>query len=92
MNVYYDKDANKELIKNKRVAVIGYGSQGHAHANNLRDAGCEVIVGLRAASNSWDKALEQGLEVDFTREAVTRSDVVMLLVPDELQGIAYPRR
>ena len=89
MKVFYDRDANEELIKNKRVAVIGYGSQGHAHANNLKDSGCEVIVGLPQDSKSWQKAQDAGLEVTFTREAVEKADVVMVLVPDEVAPTVY---
>jgi ketol-acid reductoisomerase len=89
MKVFYDADADLQLIKNKRVAVIGYGSQGHAHANNLKDSGVEVIVGLPAESRSWQKAEEAGLEVMLTREAVEMADVVMVLVPDELAPSVY---
>ena len=89
MKVFYDRDANEQLIKNKRVAVIGYGSQGHAHANNLKESGCEVIVGLPQDSKSWQKAQDAGLEVTFTREAVEKADVVMVLVPDEVAPTVY---
>jgi ketol-acid reductoisomerase len=89
MKVFYDADADQQLIKNKRVAVIGYGSQGHAHANNLKDSGVEVIVGLPENSKSWQKARDAGLEVMTTREAVERADVVMVLVPDELAPTVY---
>lgn len=89
MKVYYDADANEQLIKNKRIAVIGYGAQGHAHANNLKDSGCDVIVGLPANSKSWQKARDAGLEVMFTRDAVEMADVVMVLVPDELAPTVY---
>lgn len=89
MKVFYDKDANEQLIKNKRVAVIGYGSQGHAHANNLKDSGADVIVGLPQNSKSWAKAEAAGLEVMFTSDAVKMADVVMVLVPDELAPNVY---
>src|SRR6188768_285528 len=89
MKVFYDSDADQQLIKNKRIAVIGYGSQGHAHANNLKDAGCDVIVGLPLESRSWEKAKEAGLEVMFTRDAVEMADVIMVLVPDELAPSVY---
>lgn len=89
MKVFYDKDANEQLIKNKRVAVIGYGSQGHAHANNLKDSGVDVIVGLPQDSKSWAKAEVAGLEVMFTSDAVKMADVVMVLVPDELAPTVY---
>ena len=84
MKVFYDKDADEQLVKNKRVAIIGYGSQGHAHANNLKDSGADVIVGLPQNSKSWAKAEAAGHEVMFTSDAVKMSDVVMVLVPDEL--------
>ena len=77
------------MIKNKRVAVIGYGSQGHAHANNLKESGVEVIVGLPENSKSWQKAQDAGLEVTLTNEAVQKADVVMVLVPDELAPTVY---
>lgn len=83
MKVFYDKDADLNLLKSKRVAVIGYGSQGHAHANNLKESGCDIIVGLHADSKSWNKAEEAGLEVTFAREAAEKADVIMMAVPDE---------
>ncbi len=89
MNILYDADANEQLIKNKRIAVIGYGSQGHAHANNLKDSGCDVIVGLPPGSKSWQKAQDAGLEVMFTQDAVEMADVVMVLVPDEIAPTVY---
>jgi len=89
MKVHYDADADRQLIKNKRIAVIGYGSQGHAHANNLKDSGCEVVVGLPGNSRSWAKAEEAGHEVLFTRDAVRTSDVIMILVPDEMAPTVY---
>ena len=89
MKVFYDSDADTQLIKNKRVAVIGYGSQGHAHANNLKESGVEVIVGLPENSKSWQKAQDAGLEVTLTGEAVEKADVVMVLVPDELAPTVY---
>ncbi|MEZ5427497.1 MAG: ketol-acid reductoisomerase [Pyrinomonadaceae bacterium] len=89
MKVFYDADADGQLIKDKRVAVIGYGSQGHAHANNLRDSGCDVIVGLPPDSKSRPKAEDAGFEVLYTRDAVELADVVMVLVPDELAPTVY---
>src|SRR6188508_2309090 len=89
MKVFYDKDADEQLIKNKRVAVIGYGSQGHAHANNLKDSGVDVIVGLPQDSKSWEKAEEAGLDVTFTGDAVKMADIVMILVPDEMAPTVY---
>ncbi len=89
MNVYYDKDANLDVLKGKKVAIIGYGSQGHAHANNLKDSGIDVVVGLRSDSASWKKAEKAGLTVLETTEAAKIADVIMILVPDELQGDMY---
>ena len=89
MNVYYDKDADLGLLKGKKIAVIGYGAQGYAHANNLKDSGCDVIVGLRSDSPSRDKAEAAGLVVQDTAEAAFNGDVVMMLVPDELAPKIY---
>ncbi len=89
MKVYYDKDANLSLIKGKKVAIIGYGSQGHAHANNLNDSGVKVVVGLRKGGASWDKAKKAGLIVKEVGEAVKGADIVMMLVPDEQQADVY---
>ncbi|HTK27843.1 MAG TPA: ketol-acid reductoisomerase [Pyrinomonadaceae bacterium] len=89
MKVFYDADADPQLIKDKRIAVIGYGSQGHAHANNLRDSGCNVVVGLPRDSKSRAKAESAGFEVLYTRDAVELADVVMILVPDELAPGIY---
>ncbi|MCF2706942.1 ketol-acid reductoisomerase [Arcanobacterium haemolyticum] len=83
--IFYDDDADLSLIQSKRVAIIGYGSQGHAHALNLRDSGVEVVVGLREGSKSIDKAKEQGLEVASVADAVKGADVVMILAPDQSQ-------
>ena len=89
MNVYYDKDADLSIIKKKKVAIIGYGSQGHAHANNLQDSGVKVVVGLRKEGASWNKAKKAGLAVKDVAEAVKGADVVMVLVPDEQQPEVY---
>lgn len=89
MKVFYDADANIEIIRSKRVAVIGYGSQGHAHANNLKESGVDVIVGLPQESKSWTKAEDAGLEVMFTGDAVKMADVIMVLVPDEVAPTVY---
>jgi ketol-acid reductoisomerase len=80
MNVYYDKDADISIIRGKRVAILGYGSQGHAHANNLRDSGVDVVVGLRPGSASEAKAKKAGLNVLPVEQAVESADVVMVLV------------
>ena len=83
MKVYYDKDTDLSLIKGKNVAIIGYGSQGHAHAQNLNDSGVKVTVGLRKGGASWDKVAKAGLKVAEVAEAVKAADVVMILLPDE---------
>jgi len=88
MKVFYDKDASLEKILNKRVAIIGYGSQGHAHALNLRDSGAKVVVGVREGP-SWRKAEASGLKAMPTGDAVKESDVVMVLAPDEAQAAIY---
>ena len=89
MNIYYDKDADLSVIKSKKVAIIGYGSQGHAHSNNLNDSGVEVCVGLRQGSSSATKAQGAGLTVKGIEEAVGWADVVMMLAPDEHQAALY---
>ncbi|MDN4054419.1 ketol-acid reductoisomerase [Massilia sp. YIM B02763] len=83
MKVFYDKDCDLSLIKNKNVAIIGYGSQGHAHAQNLTESGCNVTVGLRRGGASWHKVEQAGLKVAEVDEAVKNADVVMILLPDE---------
>ena len=83
MKVYYDKDADLSLIKGKKVTIVGYGSQGHAHAQNLNESGVEVTVGLRKGGASWDKAKAAGLAVEEIATAVKGADVVMILLPDE---------
>ncbi len=89
MKVYYDKDANLEKIRSKKVAVIGFGSQGHAHALNLKESGVNVVVGLRKDGASWKKAEAAGVSVATVPDAVKSADVVMILMPDELQGDTY---
>ena len=89
MKIYYDEDANLELIQNLNVAIIGYGSQGHAHANNLHDSGVNVVVGLRKDSSSWEKAESAGLTVKEVSEAVKDADFVMILAPDEFQQTIF---
>src|ERR687894_2892940 len=87
-NVYYEKDADPSLLSSRKVAVIGYGSQGHAHALNLRDSGADVRVGLREGSKSRAKAEAAGLRVTSIGDAVSEADVVMMLLPDtEQQGV-----
>ena len=89
MQVYYDKDADLSIIQAKKVAIVGYGSQGHAHANNLNDSGVEVVVGLRSDSSSVAKATNAGLNVMPIEQAVAWADVVMILAPDEHQAALY---
>ncbi|HJO35873.1 MAG TPA: ketol-acid reductoisomerase [Gammaproteobacteria bacterium] len=89
MNIFYDKDADLSLIQSRKVAILGYGSQGHAHANNLKDSGVDVVVGLRAGSASAEKAQAAGLAVAELAEAVAAADVVMVLAPDEHQAALY---
>ena len=89
MNRYYDKDADLSIIQGKKVAIIGYGSQGHAQANNLKDSGVEVVVGLREGSSSARKAQEAGIRVMSVEEASAWADVVMVLAPDEFQASIY---
>jgi ketol-acid reductoisomerase len=89
MKIFYDKDSNPRLLEGKKFAIIGYGSQGHAHALNLRDSGHEVVVGLRPGSQSWCKATNAGLDVKSTSEAAAEADVVMMVVPDETAPAIY---
>src|SRR5690349_6333635 len=89
MKVYYDKDCDLSLIKGKTVAIIGYGSQGHAHAQNLNDSGVKVVVGLRRGGASWPKVEKAGLRVAEVAEAVKSADVVMILLPDEQIAAVY---
>lgn len=87
--IYYQEDCNLSLLEGKTIAVIGYGSQGHAHALNLKESGCEVIVGLYEGSNSWAKAEAQGLTVYSAAEAAKKADIIMILINDEKQGALY---
>ena len=90
MQVYYDRDADVNLIKGKKIAIIGYGSQGHAHALNLRDSGCEnICVALRQGSASAKKASSEGIEVKSVADAAKWAEVMMMLTPDELQADIY---
>jgi ketol-acid reductoisomerase len=91
MKIYYDRDADQRALEGKTVAVIGYGSQGHAHANNLQDSGVKVVVGLRRDGGSWKKAEAAGLPVMEVAEAAKTADIVMMLVPDELAAELYQR-
>ncbi len=87
--IYYDKDADLKLIKNKTVAIIGYGSQGHAHARNLHDSGIKVVVGLRKESDFWKRAQKDGLKVMTVAEAAQAADIIMILIPDDKQRAMY---
>jgi len=89
ISIYYDKDADLSLIQSKKVVIVGYGSQGHAHALNLKDSGADVIVGLRKGSKSWEKATNAGLKVLELVEAIKIADVVMVLAPDQDQRKIY---
>ena len=89
MKVYYDKDADLSLVKGKKVTILGYGSQGHAHSLNLHDSGVKVTVGLRKGGASWDKAKKAGLKVAEMAEAVKGADIVMMLMPDEHIAAVY---
>lgn len=89
--MYYEKDCNLNLLKDKKIVVVGYGSQGHAHALNLKDSGMDVTVGLYEGSKSWEKAEKAGLKVQTTAEAVKGADIVMILVNDEKQADLYAK-
>jgi ketol-acid reductoisomerase len=91
MKVFYDKDADLSLVRGKKVTIIGYGSQGHAHANNLKDSGVKVIVGVRKGGASWDKAKKAGVTVKEVPDAVKGADMVMILLPDEHHADVYKR-
>ncbi|MFZ6033086.1 MAG: ketol-acid reductoisomerase [Melioribacter sp.] len=89
MKVYYDQDANLDILKGKKIAVMGYGSQGHAHALNLKDSGMDVAIGLRKSSSRWKEAEEAGLRVFTVDEAANWADVIMILLPDQNQKEVY---
>src|SRR5258705_13185196 len=91
MQVYYDRDADLSFLKGKKVAVLGYGSQGPAHANNLRDSGVEVVVGLRRDSSSWPKAEATGLKAAGTAGGAAPAHIGMILLPGGLQGDGYAK-
>ena len=85
LTIYFDHDLNLELIRNRRIAIIGYGAQGRAHALNLRDSSCQVTVGQRAGA-SFDQAVQDGFEPVAISQAVSDADFICLMLPDELQG------
>ena len=89
--MFYQEDCNLSLLDGKKIAIIGYGSQGHAHALNLRDSGCDVIVGLYEGSKSWKKAEDQGFKVYTAAEAAKQADIIMILINDELQAAMYKK-
>ena len=89
ITVYYDNDCDLSIIKSKKVAMIGFGSQGHAHAENLRDSGVEVIVGLKEGGSSWGKAAAKGFDVMSVAEATKKGEVIMILLPDEIQSAIF---
>jgi ketol-acid reductoisomerase len=89
VKMYYCQDANFEVLAGKTIAIIGYGSQGHAHALNLKDSGANVVVGLYEGSKSWNKAVSEGVAVKTVDAAVKEADIVMLLIPDEKQALVY---
>lgn len=89
VKIYYDKDADTKVLKGKKVAVIGYGSQGHAHANNLKDSGMDVIVGVKKGGAGWEKANKAEFNVFTPSEATKKADVIMMLVPDEYMADIY---
>ncbi len=88
-NIYYQEDCNLSILEGKTIAVIGYGSQGHAHALNAKESGCHVIIGLYEGSPSWDKAVKQGFEVYTAAEAAKKADIIMILINDEKQAQMY---
>jgi len=87
--IFYESDANLDLIKNKTIGIIGFGSQGHAHAMNLRDSGCDVMVGLYPGSKSWSQAQQAGLKVGTVEEVAREADIIMILAPDQVQRQIY---
>ena len=89
MNVFYDKDADLSIIKSKKVTIVGYGSQGHAHAANLKDSGVNVTIGLRKEGGSWAKAVNSGHVVMDIADSVKEADVIMVLLPDETMAGIY---
>ena len=89
--IFYQSDCNLSLLDGKTIAIIGYGSQGHAHALNLKDSGCDVIVGLYEGSKSWAKAEAQGFKVYTAAEAAKRADIIMILINDEKQAAMYKK-
>ena len=91
VKVYYDQDVDMGVLRDKTIAVIGYGSQGHAQAQNMRDSGLEVIIGVRPGGPSWNKAKQDGFEVFSIEEASKRADIIHILIPDMAQPEVYEK-
>ena len=89
--IYYQEDCNLSMLEGKTIAIIGYGSQGHAHALNAKESGCNVIIGLYEGSKSWNKAVAQGFEVYTAAEAAKKADIIMILINDEKQAALYKK-
>ena len=89
--IFYQEDCNLSLLDGQTIAIIGYGSQGHAHALNAKESGCHVIIGLYEGSKSWKRAEEQGFEVYTAAEAAKKADIIMVLINDELQASMYKK-
>jgi len=89
--MYYDSDANLDILRGKKIAILGYGSQGHAHALNLHESGMDVIVGLYAGSKSWEKVQQDGLQVATVADAAKAADIIMFLIPDHIQAATYKK-
>ena len=89
--IFYQEDCNLSLLDGKTIAIIGYGSQGHAHALNLKESGCDVIIGLYEGSRSWKRAEEQGFKVYTAAEAAKKADIIMILINDEKQAAMYKK-
>ena len=89
--IFYQEDCNLSLLDGKTIAIIGYGSQGHAHALNLKESGCDVIIGLYEGSRSWKRAEEQGFKVYTAAEAAKKADIIMILINDEKQADMYKK-
>ena len=89
VTIYYEKDADLKFLKGKKIAIIGYGSQGMAQSHNLKDSGLDVVVGLRKGGASWDQAKKDGMKVATIEEAAEKADYIQMLIPDEMQGKVY---
>ena len=89
--IFYQEDCNLSVLEGQKIAIIGYGSQGHAHALNLKDSGCDVIIGLYEGSKSWKRAEEQGFQVFTAAEAAKQAAIIMILINDELQADMYKK-